>query len=408
MNADRPAAPPHLRTPERTALLIGAGVFALGLGLVVALLAELQDKFGFPTWGLGLIAGISYLAGFIGNVTLSPLADRGHARTMLVASSLVGVVSLLWLAMATELWTFIAARALFGLADGAFFPAARRIAVTGRPDRPGAELGALMGAAIAGFLSGPLVGGLLAEAFSLRVAFIAPAVVLVLAMPIVLRLPPAKATKERSESALTLLRNPMIRAAILLASSEFFIIGGIEAIWARLVTDRGASTAEAGLTLTIVILPMVVLAPAVGRLADRIDPSRIALTATFLLAAVTPLFGLVNTVALTVVVGLVQSVVNSATAPSSQAMAARSSPASQIAAGQGLLDGAGLLAAGTAALPIGWFYGQFGPRWIGVVLGLPVLALWSVAVVEVRRAQKSLYCESDDMEGDDGGSPDKA
>ena len=194
VNVERPAAALELGAPQRTALLIGAGVFALGLGLIVALLAELQDEFGFPTWGLGLIAGISFIAGFVGNVTLSPIADRGHARTMLVVSSLVGVVSLLWLAGATELWAFIAARALFGLADGAFFPAARRIAVTGRPDRPGAELGALMGAAIAGFLSGPVVGGLLAEAFSLRVAFIAPAVVLSLAVPIVLRLPRAEAT----------------------------------------------------------------------------------------------------------------------------------------------------------------------------------------------------------------------
>lgn len=365
---------------------MGAAVLALGLGLVVALLAELQDKFGFPTWGLGVIAGISFLAGFIGNLALAPVADRGYARTLLVVSMVVGVVSLLWLSVGTELWAFIAARALFGLADGAFFPAARRIAITARPERPGTELGALMGAALAGFLSGPFVGGLLAEGFGLQVAFIAPAVVLALVVPVVLRIPRSAVAPGPRQAALALLRRPMIRAAILLASCEFFIIGGIEAIWARMITDRGASTAEAGLTLTIVILPMVVLAPAVGRLADRIDPTRIALTATLLLVGVTPLIGLVDTVALTVVVGLGQSVINSATAPSSQAMATRASPTSQIAAGQGLLDGVGLLAAGAAALPIGWFYGQFGPKWIGVVLALPVLVLWAAALVEVRRA----------------------
>lgn len=388
MDADQSvvAEVPGLGTPQRTALLVGAAVLALGLGLVVALLAELQDEFGFPTWGLGLIAGISFLAGFVGNVTLGPVADRGHARTLLVASMAVGVVALLWLSVATELWAFIAARAIFGLADGAFFPSARRIAVTARPDHPGAELGALMGAALAGFLSGPLVGGLLAEGFGLQVAFIAPAVVLALTVPVVLRIPRSAPTTGPRQATLTLLRRPMIRAAILLASSEFFIIGGIEAIWARMITDRGASTAQAGLTLTIVILPMVVLAPAVGRLSDRIDPTRIALTATFCLVLVTPLIGLVETVALTVLVGLGQSVINSATAPSSQAMATRASPKSQIAAGQGLLDGIGLLAAGMAALPIGWFYGQFGPRWVGVVLALPVLVFWAVAFLEVRRA----------------------
>lgn len=397
----------RLSKPQRTALLVGAAVFALGLGLVVALLAELQDEFGFPTWGLGVIAGASFIAGFVGNITLSPVADRGHARSMIIASMAVGVLALLWLSVATQLWAFIAARAIFGVADGAFFPAARRIAVTARPERPGAELGALMGAAVGGFLSGPVIGGLLAEGFGLHVAFIAPAAILALTIPVVLRIPQSAATAGPHQAAVKLLRRPMIRAAILLASSEFFIIGGIEAIWARMITDRGASTAEAGLTLTIVILPMVVLAPAVGRLADRIDPTRIALTATFLLVLVTPLIGVVETVALTVAVGFVQSVINSATAPSSQAIATRASPTSQIAAGQGLLDGIGLLAAGTAALPIGWFYGQFGAKWVGVVLALPVLVFWAAALNEVRRAgDRSTVRPHNNLEGGDGSSED--
>jgi hypothetical protein len=46
-----------------------------------------------------------------------------------------------------------------------------------------------------------------------------------------------------------------------------------------------------------------------------------------------------------------------------------------------------LLAAGAAALPIGWFYGEFGPRWIGVFLALPVLVFWVLALIEVRRAK---------------------
>ncbi len=389
MSGDQPATEDGARlgTTQRTGLLFGAALFTLGLGLVVALLAELQDEFGFPTWGLGLIAGTAFLAGFAGNLTLGPIADRGYARTMLLASVGVGVVSLLWLAAATELWEFITARAIFGLADGAFFPAARRLVITGRPDRPGAELGALMGAALGGFLSGPVVGGLLAEAFGLRVAFVTPAVAMAAAVPLMLRLPPPEPFTGTRRTSLSLLRRPMIRAAILLASSEFFVIGGIEAIWARIIIDRGGTTATAGLTLTIVILPMVVLAPAVGRLSDRIDPTRIALTAALSLAVVTPLIGVVNTVVLTVVIGVAQAVINSATAPASQAMASRASPQSQIAAGQGLVDGIGLLAAGIAALPIGWFYGAFGPEWVGVVLAVPVLLFWAVAFVEVRRAR---------------------
>lgn len=374
--------------PARTALLFTAGVMALGLGLVAALLADIQDDFGFPTWSLGVIAGISYLGGFVGNVVLGPLADRGHARRLLVGGVIGGIASLVWLAVATQLWAFIAARLIFGLADGAFFPAARRTVIAWRPDRPGAELGKLMGAGMAGFVGGPIVGGVLAQTFGLRTAFIVPAIALALVVPIVLRIPSPRVPVARARNPFALLSRPMIRAAVLLGSSEFFLIGGIEAIWARLVTDRGASTAGVGLTLTIIVLPVVLLTPVAGRLSDRLDPARIALTSVAALVIVAPFIGFVETVVLTVVVGLVQGVFTAATAPASQALAVHNSPETQIAGGQGLLEGIGLLAAAMAALPIGWVYASFGPRWIGVGLAIPVAVLWALALIEVRRARR--------------------
>ena len=135
--------------------------------LLARLLADLQDEYGFPTWGLGIIAGIAFLTGFAGHLTLGPLADRGHVHGMLTGGIVAGLASLLWLAAATELWQFVAARAVFGLAEGAFLPAARRLVLTWSPDRPGAELGRLLGAGMTGFVGGPIVGGLLAQGLSL-------------------------------------------------------------------------------------------------------------------------------------------------------------------------------------------------------------------------------------------------
>ncbi len=377
----------EVKPSDRVSLLLTEGMMAFGISFVAALLADLQDAHGFPTWGLGLMAGISFLTGFVGNVTLGPLADRGHIRAMLVGGVLVGAASLVWLALATQLWELVASRAVFGIADGAFLLAVRRLALAWRPDRPGTELGILMGAGMTGFIVGPVVGGVLAEALGLRAAFLIPALALALTLPLVLRLPyPAMAQRRRFGP--TLLRRPLVRAALLLGASEFFVRGALVAIWARMITDRGASTAQVGLTLTLIVMPMALLGPAAGRLADRVDAARVALVAVAAITVVAPLYGIVETVVLTVVVGIVHGALSSITGPASQALTARGSPSGQIASGLGLLEGFGLLAAAVAALPVGWVYSTFGAEWLGVAIAIPTALLWLLALVELQRARR--------------------
>jgi MFS family permease len=64
----------------------------VGLGVIIALLADLQEKYDLPTSGLGLVAGAAFITAFIGYVWLSRYADRGHAKTMLIVGTLVGAV----------------------------------------------------------------------------------------------------------------------------------------------------------------------------------------------------------------------------------------------------------------------------------------------------------------------------
>jgi MFS family permease len=369
-------------------LLAAAGILALGFGLVAALLADLQETFGFPTWGLGLITGVSFLTGFAGHLTLGPLADRGALRLMLAGGALTGVLSLVWLAAATRLWEFVAARALVGIAEGAFLPAARRLVVAWRPERPGTELGRLLGAGMTGFVAGPIAGGLLASSLGLRSAFLVPAAALAATIPFLARLPiPLLPAADGGGRIWSLLRRPIVRAALLLGSAEFFVFGALEAIWARLLADRGASTAQVGLTLTLVALPLPLLTPLAGRLADRIDPARLAAAAVAGLTLVSPLYGFVTGVAATVAVGVLQAVLTSGSAPASQALITAGVPSGRVAAGQGLLEGFGLLVAAAAALPVGWVYGTFGAQWIGVGLAVPTAALLALGTIEVRRAR---------------------
>ena len=78
------------------------------------MLADIQDRFGFPTWSLGLLAGIPFAMTLFGNLWLAPLADRGWERHLITSGCLLLVASLAWMIFATALWQWVAARALMG------------------------------------------------------------------------------------------------------------------------------------------------------------------------------------------------------------------------------------------------------------------------------------------------------
>ncbi len=68
--------------PRRIDLIILHGAVAantIGLGVIITLLAELQDAYHLPTAGLGLVAAAAFVAAFLSFITLSRYADRGYA-----------------------------------------------------------------------------------------------------------------------------------------------------------------------------------------------------------------------------------------------------------------------------------------------------------------------------------------
>src|SRR4051812_27278021 len=95
-------------------LYVVAGVTMAGVSAVFVLLAELQDRYGLSTSGLGLIAGSAFAAALVTQLGLSRYADRGYGLVLLRTGVILASAGLLWFAAATELWQFVAARALLG------------------------------------------------------------------------------------------------------------------------------------------------------------------------------------------------------------------------------------------------------------------------------------------------------
>ena len=59
----------------------------LGYGVLFTLLDELRDEYGIGESALGAVIGIGFIAGFVAQVTIAPLADRGHARALVTVGT---------------------------------------------------------------------------------------------------------------------------------------------------------------------------------------------------------------------------------------------------------------------------------------------------------------------------------
>jgi MFS family permease len=366
---------PQPRRIDRFILHFAVVINTVGVGVVLGLLADLQDAYDLPTAGLGLVAAASFLTAFVGYVWLSRYADRGHAKVMLVAGILAGSLSLVLAAFARDLWTLVGARAILGLAEGAFVPAARRVVLDWAPDRPGEVLGRIMAASVSGFALGPLVGALLAEQFGLRVPFLVPATLLLLAAPVITRLrPPRPAPIVHERRLFSLARNRLVLAGLAFGIIEFASFGSLDSVWARLLTDRGASTAFIGLSFSVMALPLVFLAARFGRWIDRSSPLLVGGLGVAVVSLAVSSYGWLAAPIALALAGVVHSTGSAALAPASAALVAAGSPPDMVARGQGLLEAVGFLAAAAAALPTGWAYETIGRGpWFAGLAGLGVL-----------------------------------
>ncbi len=341
---------------------IVAGSMSLGYGSIYTLLADLRDRYGFTEAQLGYIVAAGFLAGFVTQLSLARLADRGYAPMLVRGGILLAMGAMIGSAVATEFWAFLVARLLLGLGSGAVGPAMRRIVITREPDAVGANLGRLAAFDVAGFMLGPLVAAVVAQAFGIRAPFVFLAVVFVGVVVLASRLDlnAGVASEHASRALRTLLVRPAIQATLAASVAFYLTVGMFEAIWAVLLRDHGAETWLIGLTLSLFTLPMIFLAPIGGRAAQSRGPLRVVGISLSVAAVCTFSYGVLPSLWMLLGVSLIHAVADSFTMPSNQVAAALGSPPEHLSAAQGLLGATGLAAAGLTGLAAGFVYEEVG------------------------------------------------
>ena len=346
------------------ALLVAMFVLMAGTGVVFPLLAELQEAHHLPTYGLGLIAAGPFFTGFVAQIGLSRLGDRGHARALMICGLIVGFLSLLAMAICSTLWDFVVARSIAGFAIGAFLPAARASAAgDGRTD-VAARLGRLAGAELFGLMVGPVLGVAVFSVTGLTETFVVFGVAgLLLTMLVGPRLstrPGRPPSAPRPVLRDLLVQRAVIGALLLVVAIEF-PVGMFESMWARYLTDRGATSLFVGLSVTTFALPFILLAARGGRFADRVGPARAAAFGSLAAAPIIAAYGWAASPVVIAGLAVVEACFQAVAFPGARAAMVRACPVTLVATGQGLAGGAGLLATGGAALMSPMVYEAAGP-----------------------------------------------
>ena len=354
-------------TPEQAAgpslvpyYLILFGMSA-GLASVMTLLAEFRNKLGFSQFGIGLGIAVGFVAAFVASVALAPQADRGRAPLMLRSGLLLGIAGLLVVAMANDLWHFVVGRALFGLAFGIAHPAARRTVIVADPENLGRNMGRLGAFDVAGFVVGPTVAALLHALGGFRTPFWTMAALLALLVPTAWRARPDTAARDIERRRPTdLFRNRRLVGAFFVVASYFVFIGAFESIWVLEMDHRGAEQWQIGVAVTVVALPIAVLSPWGGVLAQRYGARRWAISVLTACALFSASFGLVEGLVALVALTAACSCAEGIGFPSTPMLVSAAVPEDRQAAAQGLASAVEVGTAAVASLGLAAIYDTSG------------------------------------------------
>jgi len=397
-------APPALRKPPSSRLLFVAfgglmASLAAGYGVLFTIVDDYRDEYGISETAIGIVIGIGFVAGFLSQVLIAPFADRGHARRIVLFGVAVNVVGLLLMGFSTTLPMILSGRFVSGIGIGAAIPAARRIVILADPNHLGQNLGRLLAADVFGFALGPAVSALLVGPFGIPAPFVVVAVVTTVLLPLVARVQVTENTvAPKRRLAVDLLRIRPFAGAVVFGAALFVMIGSFDALWAVVHKDLGTNEWIANLGITLFALPLMLLGPLGGRMAQVHGPFRIAAAGLTIGALFMGSYGLLATGAWIFAVAMAHAIADGLTVSSSGIAVGMVVPSDRQAGAQGVLGAAQALSAGIMAVVTATLYDAFGRTTAYITCGAIMLVFVATGTWLARSSwslKRPLYVDHD-------------
>ena len=369
-------------------ILFGASA---GLGSIIVLLAEIRSELGFTETGIGLAIAAGFAAAFVANIVMAPHADRGRAPAMLRGGLALGIVGLVLLAIGQDLWHYMLGRAVFGFALGTAGPAARRTVIVADPANLGRNMGRLGAWDVGGFVAGPMIASLLATIGGFRFTFWFMAIALAALLPVAFRAQPDTAARDEEGLGLKgLLRIRRLVGAFFVVAAYFVFIGAFEAVWVLEMDTRGATQTTLAIGITLAALPIALLSPLGGSLAQRYGARRWAIGGVASITLLTTFYGLVPGVAALVAITMATSVMEGFTFPSAPMLVAAAVAENRQASAQGLMGAVEVATAAVAATVTAVIYDNHGDLVAWIVTASTMAILLLIGAILTRPTDRQL------------------
>ena len=350
---------------------------AAGYGVLFTIVDDYRDEYGISETAIGVVIGLGFITAFFAQLFIAPWADRGHARTVALAGTAVGVAGLLLMAIGTSLSPILIGRCVSGVGIGAAVPAVRRMVILADPANLGRNLGRLLSAEVFGFAMGPAISAVLVGPLGIPAPFLVVAGATTFLMIVVARfqVPEEQTTDAPARLALDLLRIKPFAGAVLLGAAVYVMIGAFDALWAVVHDDLGTADWMANLGITLFAIPLIVFGPLGGKLSQTYGPFRIAtlglLAGTFYMS----MYGLLPSGGWIFTLAMVHAVTDGFTVSSAGVAVGMTVPSDRQAGAQGVLGAAQAVAAGMTAIAIGATYDTSGRTAAYLLSGALMLTL---------------------------------
>jgi len=354
--------PRRLRRLIRT-LQAGTLMMSCTYGVMFTMLDDYRDAYGIAEGLLGLVVAIGFFTSFVAQLTLAPLADRGHTKRLIVVGFLLVIAGGMAMGFGETATLILAGRFVMGVGGGMALPALRRVIIVADPEHLGDNMGRLVSVDVAGFALGPVIAVATVDTIGIPAPFVVISAVIVVILVMLLRVQvPETAEDERPSErfAFDLLTNRGVAGAVMIGLALFLMIGTFDSLWAVMMDDLEAPSWMANLGITLFVLPMVVLGPYGGRLSQRLGPYRMGSAGMLLGALFMCCYGLLPSPNLMMAVFLFHVINDGLTVTSAGIAVGMAAPPERQAGAQGLLGGVQTLMGGIAASAAGWSYDSLG------------------------------------------------
>jgi DHA1 family multidrug resistance protein-like MFS transporter len=376
--------------PDLGAVTLAVFVVFLGIGTILPVLTIYAQERGITTADIGIATSAWMLVNFLFQMPMGWLSDRiGRKPLMLFGLALHIVITIAYLGL-DNAPMLIVLRFFDGLGGAAVWPAARAHVMDHAPaERRGQALG-MMGAAInGGIMIGPAIGGFLGGVSGFSGPFWFGAITGLLSLLFLAwkvkdtrRAPKVdEAVVVTADSAATPERERRVKwgavLPVFLMAAGWGVAGSFfNVIWNIWMHDLGASLDVIGLSYTLFALPLLVVGPWAGKVADRRNRVLLVLVPTLIASSIYLSYGFLTNIPIILVLGVVEGAMLAFLTPSSDSYFADVVPARLRGRMQGVTNSVSTAVGFIAAASLGVIYG-LSPTWafiaVAAATALPVI-----------------------------------